>query len=73
MDLEALVNVQFKSAAGLTGIDSRRMTMTMTELEARDLQQSGAKDYEKLCQRNCYFRTSEYGTELSVSGRGHPI
>ncbi|HUI07784.1 MAG TPA: TonB-dependent receptor [Verrucomicrobiae bacterium] len=48
MDLEALVNVEVRSPAGLTEIDSRRVPVAMTELDARDIQQSGARDLDHL-------------------------
>ncbi len=48
MDLESLVNVQFKSAASLTRTDARRTPVTLTQLDARDVEQSGAKDLNRL-------------------------
>ena len=48
MDLEALVNVEVRSPAGLTEIDPRRVPVAMTELDARDIQQSGARDLDTL-------------------------
>jgi iron complex outermembrane receptor protein len=48
LSLEQLVNVEVTSAAGLTKIDSRRMPVDMTELDTRDIQQSGARDLDHL-------------------------
>ena len=48
MDLEALVNVEVRSPAGLTEIDARHVPVALTELDARDIQQSGARDLDHL-------------------------
>ena len=48
MDLEALVNVEVRSPAGLTEIDSRRVPVALTQLDARDIQQSGARNLNQL-------------------------
>ncbi|MGA2138401.1 MAG: TonB-dependent receptor plug domain-containing protein [Verrucomicrobiia bacterium] len=48
LSLEQLVNVEVSSAAGLTQIDSRHMPVDLTELDTRDIQQSGARDLDHL-------------------------
>ena len=48
LSLEQLVDVQITSAAGLTLMDTRRVPVDMTELDARDIQQSGARDLNHL-------------------------
>lgn len=48
LDLEQLVNMEVKSAAGLTKIDARRIPIPLTELDAKTIQQSGARDLNKL-------------------------
>jgi outer membrane receptor protein involved in Fe transport len=44
LDLEQLLKIEFKSAAGLTEVDYRRLPVAMTEIDARDLDRSGAVD-----------------------------
>lgn len=48
LSLEQLVNVEVTSAAGLTQIDPRRTPVDLTELDTRDIQQSGARDLDHL-------------------------
>jgi iron complex outermembrane receptor protein len=48
MSLEELLNVEVRSPAGLTAMDARRVPVDMTVLEARDIQQSGARDINSL-------------------------
>jgi outer membrane receptor protein involved in Fe transport len=48
MDLEALAKLEFNSAIGLTKSDLRRAPVSMTELDIRDIQQSGARDLNQL-------------------------
>lgn len=48
MSLEELLNVDVGSAASLTAIDAKRSPVTMTQLDSRDVQQSGARDLNHL-------------------------
>ncbi|HUJ72136.1 MAG TPA: TonB-dependent receptor [Verrucomicrobiae bacterium] len=48
LSLDQLVNVEVTSAAGLTQTDSRRMPVDLTELDVRDVEQSGARDLDHL-------------------------
>lgn len=48
MDRSALMNVSVHSAAGLIRTELRKVPVTMTELDARDIQQSGARDLNHL-------------------------
>lgn len=48
LDLEQLVNMEVKSAAGLTKTDARRIPIPLTEIDAKTIQQSGARDLNKL-------------------------
>ncbi len=48
MDLEALVNVEFRNPAGLTAIDPRKVPVDVTHLDARDVEQSGARNLNQL-------------------------
>jgi len=42
------VDVEVTSAAGLTQIDLRKSPVDMTQLDARDVQESGARDLDHL-------------------------
>ena len=46
--LEQLVNVEVRNPAGLTATDPRRLPVDVTELDDRDIQQSGARDLNHL-------------------------
>lgn len=48
MDLEQLASAEIQIAAGYTKIDSRRAPVTMSELDARDIEQSGVRDLNHL-------------------------
>jgi outer membrane receptor protein involved in Fe transport len=48
MSLEELMKVDVRSAAGLTASDARRVPVDLTELDSRDIQQSGARDLNHL-------------------------
>ena len=48
LTLEQLVNVEVRSPATLTEIDFRRVPVDMTELDARDVEQSGARNLNQL-------------------------
>ena len=48
MSLEDLLNIEVRSPAGLTASDSRRTPVDMTVLDARDIQQTGAKNLNGL-------------------------
>ena len=48
LTLEQLVNIEIRSAAGLTKTDPRKAPVDMTTLDARDIEQSGAKDLNHL-------------------------
>jgi iron complex outermembrane receptor protein len=48
LSLEQLVNIELRSPAGLTEIDPRRMPVAMTQLDAQDVQQSGARNLNQL-------------------------
>jgi outer membrane receptor protein involved in Fe transport len=49
LSLEELLNLEVQGPAGLTAIDSRRMLpVDLTELDARDVQRSGARDLNHL-------------------------
>jgi len=48
LSLEQLVNVEVVSAATLTRVDSRRVPVDVTELDARDISQSGARNLDQL-------------------------
>ncbi|HTS20042.1 MAG TPA: TonB-dependent receptor plug domain-containing protein [Verrucomicrobiae bacterium] len=48
LSLEQLVNVEVVSAATLTRVDSRRVPVDVTELDARDITQSGARNLDQL-------------------------
>jgi outer membrane receptor protein involved in Fe transport len=48
LSLEQLVDVEVTSAAGLTQIDLRKSPVDMTQLDARDVQESGARDLDHL-------------------------
>jgi iron complex outermembrane receptor protein len=48
MSIEDLLNVQVLSPAGLTATDVRHLPVDVTELDARDIQESGAKDLNQL-------------------------
>src|SRR5581483_3202308 len=44
MSIEDLMQVDVRTAAGLTAFDTRRTPVDMTTLDARDIGQSGARD-----------------------------
>jgi hypothetical protein len=48
LTLEQLVNVEIRNPAGLTATDPRRLPVDVTELDDRDIQQSGARDLDHL-------------------------
>ncbi|MGD1018276.1 MAG: TonB-dependent receptor plug domain-containing protein [Verrucomicrobiia bacterium] len=48
LSLEQLVNVEVTSAATLTRVDSRRVPVDVTELDTRDINQSGARSLNQL-------------------------
>jgi iron complex outermembrane receptor protein len=48
LTLEQLVNIELRSPAGLTEVDPRKAPVDMTTLDARDIEQSGAKDLNHL-------------------------
>lgn len=48
MDLEQLLKIELKAAAGLTETDSRRLPVAMTEMDERDIARSGAIDINRL-------------------------
>lgn len=48
LDLEQLANVEITTAAGYTRTDARRVPVTMTDLDAVDVEQSGARDLNHL-------------------------
>jgi len=48
MSLEDLLNVQVLIPAGLTATDARHLPVDVTELDARDIQESGARDLNHL-------------------------
>jgi len=48
LSLDQLVNVEVTSAAGLTQIDPRKVPVDLTSLDARDVEQSGARDLDHL-------------------------
>ncbi len=48
LSLEQLVNVEVTSAATLTRVDSRRVPVDLTELDSRDINQSGARSLNQL-------------------------
>ncbi|MBC7783709.1 MAG: TonB-dependent receptor plug domain-containing protein, partial [Burkholderiales bacterium] len=48
MSLEDLMNVEVQSPGGLTSTDPRRRPISITELDVRDIQQSGARDLNRL-------------------------
>lgn len=48
MSLEELLNVDVRNPAGLTTMDARRLPVNLTELDSRDVQQSGARDLNHL-------------------------
>ncbi|HEX3356009.1 MAG TPA: TonB-dependent receptor, partial [Tepidisphaeraceae bacterium] len=48
MSLEDLMKVDVRSAVGLTASDARRVPVDLTELDARDIRQSGARDLNHL-------------------------
>jgi iron complex outermembrane receptor protein len=48
LTLEQLVNVEVRSPAGFTATDFRRLPVDVTELNAQDIEQSGAKDLNHL-------------------------
>jgi hypothetical protein len=48
LSLEQLVNVEVTSAASLTPVDSRRVPVDLTELDGRDINQSGARSLNQL-------------------------
>lgn len=48
LSLEQLVNVEVTPAASLTPVDLRRVPVDVTELDARDITQSGARNLDQL-------------------------
>jgi iron complex outermembrane receptor protein len=48
MSIEQLLDVDVRSAAGLTAVDSRRVPVDLITLDARDINQSGARDLNHL-------------------------
>jgi iron complex outermembrane receptor protein len=48
LTLEQLVNIEVRSPAALTTVDFRRVPVDMTELDARDVEQSGARNLNQL-------------------------
>src|SRR5512145_1053047 len=48
LNLEQLLTIEIKSAAGLTETDSRRVPVALTELDARDIERSGVVDLNHL-------------------------
>ncbi len=48
LDLEQLAKLQVTGTAALTKTDSRRAPVNMTELDAQDVEQSGARDLDHL-------------------------
>jgi iron complex outermembrane receptor protein len=48
LSIEDLLRVDVRSAVGLTASDSRRLPVDLTELDARDIQESGARDLNHL-------------------------
>ncbi len=48
LNLEQLLTIEIKSAAGLTETDSRRVPVALTELTARDIEKSGVVDLNRL-------------------------
>lgn len=48
MDIEQLLRIEIKSAAALTETDTRRAPVSMTELDARDVERSGVTDLNQL-------------------------
>ena len=72
MDLESLVNVQFNSAASLTQTDARRTPVTLTQLDARDVEQSGAKDLNRLLEMQVpnlqFINHHGHATHLGIRG-----
>jgi outer membrane receptor protein involved in Fe transport len=48
LTLEQLVNIEVRSPAGLTEMDPRKVPVALTELDARDVEQSGARNLNQL-------------------------
>jgi iron complex outermembrane receptor protein len=48
LSLEQLLNVDVSNAVGLTASDARQLPVDMTQLDSRDIQESGAKDLNQL-------------------------
>jgi hypothetical protein len=48
LSLEQLVNIEIRSPASLTEMDPRRVPVAMTQLDAQDVQQSGARNLNQL-------------------------
>ena len=72
LTLEQLVDVEVRSPAGLTATDFRRLPVDVTELNAQDIEQSGAKDLNHVLEiyvPNAQFIDHQHlGPHLGIRG-----